>query len=625
MSALSIQPPYPTFQETDGQPLEDGYIWIGQANLDPQVNPINVYWDAALTVPAAQPIRTLGGYPSNNGTPARLYANSDYSIRVLNKNGSLVYNAPASTDGFSANFVSFIGFKGQIGTVQDLAGDDGSDWIGFEAASGSAVARSSQDKMRDFVSVFDYMTAAQVADVQANTALIDVTSAIQSAVDEATGIYFPAGTYFITAAIEIPNNRVLRGEARQSTIIKRTDGVQQTIDGLPAGVPIFYLGGAWIDVENMTLTGIVTDTTAIRFSNLGANSHINLTHLEINFCYYAFVESQGFFMTSFNNINVAECERAFTFVSNNGKTSLTFNNCYASSVGQAYDFINTVYSVMNACGCDYSNHPTEGGYGDPATAKGVYNFFICQMVMNGCGAEAAYGNGVINATSSELTINNITSYSCRSEYVPDYATYPNYAVGPVQLGLSWNNITASNLYFLDWQNTVVNSTYPTKPVASKIAYNKTSALPGTVFIHPGDPSIFAGQGDIINDCMYPTPTYEKTVHYKTLVGTGTVISIPITAQNVINRKHTIIITGLDGTSNGLVPLPFAATVSFVCLDVGPINIVTTGLQNVSSVAAAGVGSALNFTLSAARTNPLLKIELLSEQYSLIDVDGTTIA
>jgi hypothetical protein len=247
------------------------------------------------------------------------------------------------------------------------------------------------------------------------------------------------------------------------------------------------------------------------------------------------------------------------------------------------------------------------------------------MTINGCGAEAAYGNGVINATSSELTINNITSYSCRSEYVPDYTTYPNYAVGPVQLGLSWNSITASNLFFLDWQNTVVNISYPSKPVASKIAYNKTSAISGSVFIHAGDASIFAGQGDIINDCLFPTSDYNKTIRYKTITGTGTVISIPITSQTAINRKHTIIITGLDGTSNASVPLPLAATVSFVSLDSGPINLVTTGLQNVSSVAAAGSGSAIEFTLSASRTNPLLKIELLSEQYSLIEVDNATIA
>ena len=93
MSALSIQPPYPAFAGTDGLPLENGYIWIGTVNLNPQVNPITVYWDAALTIPAAQPIRTLNGYPMYQGTPSRFYTASDYSILVQNSKGSLVYSS----------------------------------------------------------------------------------------------------------------------------------------------------------------------------------------------------------------------------------------------------------------------------------------------------------------------------------------------------------------------------------------------------------------------------------------------------------------------------------------------------------------------------------------------------
>ena len=93
MSALSIQPPYPAFAGSDGLPLENGYIWIGTVNLNPQVNPIAVYWDSALTIPAALPIRTLNGYPVYQGSPSRFYVASDYSIQVLDSKGSLVYTS----------------------------------------------------------------------------------------------------------------------------------------------------------------------------------------------------------------------------------------------------------------------------------------------------------------------------------------------------------------------------------------------------------------------------------------------------------------------------------------------------------------------------------------------------
>jgi len=91
MSALSIQPPYPAFAGADGLPLENGYIWVGAVNLNPQVNQIAVYWDSALTIAAAQPIRTLNGYPVYLGTPARFYSASDYSIQVLDSKGTVVY------------------------------------------------------------------------------------------------------------------------------------------------------------------------------------------------------------------------------------------------------------------------------------------------------------------------------------------------------------------------------------------------------------------------------------------------------------------------------------------------------------------------------------------------------
>jgi hypothetical protein len=93
MSALSVEAPYPAFAGTDGQPLDDGFINVGVANLNPITNPIAAFFDAALTIPAVQPIRTSGGYPVYQGTPARFYVGSDYSIQVKDKKGSVVYTS----------------------------------------------------------------------------------------------------------------------------------------------------------------------------------------------------------------------------------------------------------------------------------------------------------------------------------------------------------------------------------------------------------------------------------------------------------------------------------------------------------------------------------------------------
>jgi hypothetical protein len=92
MSALSIFPAFPVFTGLDGQPLDNGFIWIGQPSLDPQTNPAAVYWDEALSIAAPQPIRTLAGYPSRSGTPARIYCDGAFSIRVQDNKGVTVYN-----------------------------------------------------------------------------------------------------------------------------------------------------------------------------------------------------------------------------------------------------------------------------------------------------------------------------------------------------------------------------------------------------------------------------------------------------------------------------------------------------------------------------------------------------
>jgi hypothetical protein len=178
MSALSIQPTFPIFTGTDGLPLENGYIWIGTANLDPQGNPISVYWDAALTIPAGQPIRTLNGYPSRSGTPARIYVNSDYSIRVQDSKGSLVYSAPQATERISSDLVT------------------------FTQAGVGAVPRTVQVKLEETISVKDF---GAVGD-----GVADDTAAIQAAINSITGgtVYFPTGVYkfsnlTITKAIQL--------------------------------------------------------------------------------------------------------------------------------------------------------------------------------------------------------------------------------------------------------------------------------------------------------------------------------------------------------------------------------------------------------------------------------------
>lgn len=141
--SLQIASPFQQFFERDGSPLDNGFIYVGTANLNPETNPLTVYFDDALTIPAAQPLRTLNGYIVRNGTPARLYTSQeDFSLTVREKNNVLVYTVADATS--LSNLVT------------QLASASGSSLVGYNQGGVGAVNRTVQSRLRDLVSVKDF-------------------------------------------------------------------------------------------------------------------------------------------------------------------------------------------------------------------------------------------------------------------------------------------------------------------------------------------------------------------------------------------------------------------------------------------------------------------------------------
>lgn len=215
MSTSSVQPPYEIFTDIDGQPLEDGYIWIGTAGLPAISNPITVYWNAALTIPAVQPIRTISGYPMNSGTPAVLYISaSNYSILVQNKNGSSIYSSLNATERYSSALVTFL------------------------QAGANAVQRTAQAKMRDIVSVKDF---GAVGD-----GVTDDTTAIQAAISANASVFFPDGTYLCSRLDLVSGSRIV-GTGIGKSVIKLKPGAN---DDLIRGQNI-----SGVEISGVTIDG----------------------------------------------------------------------------------------------------------------------------------------------------------------------------------------------------------------------------------------------------------------------------------------------------------------------------------------------------------------------------------
>jgi len=106
-----------------------------------------------------------------------------------------------------------------IGTYDNVSGANAAT-VSYIPAGTGAVATTVQTKLRESVSVFDFMTAAQVSDVKAGTATVDVTSAIQAALNAKGRIYLPPGTYRITSTLTVYGDTELFGAGLGVSILK---------------------------------------------------------------------------------------------------------------------------------------------------------------------------------------------------------------------------------------------------------------------------------------------------------------------------------------------------------------------------------------------------------------------
>lgn len=258
MSALSIQVPFPVFQDRDGQPLDNGYVWIGEPSLNAQTNPVNVYFDEALTIAAAQPLRTLNGYIYRSGSPAQVYVDGvDFSILVQDSKGSLVYSLASGT-GISAN---------ASGIVYDPAGT-------------GAVPTTVQAKLREDVSVKDF---GAVGD-----GVTDDTAAFAAAFAASKSVYVPEGTYL--ASVDLPRAGSLVGAgngifaSRSATILVAPAGA-----GYAVQIDATSQTKQMCKVENISIVNAINDPT-----NVGINIKGNTVNDENDYHVFSNVTIRNF-------------------------------------------------------------------------------------------------------------------------------------------------------------------------------------------------------------------------------------------------------------------------------------------------------------------------------------------
>ena len=152
------------------------------------------------------------------------------------------------------------------------------DLVSYAPAGTGAVATTVQAKLRESVSVKDF---GAVGD-----GVTDDTAAIQAALDAATSVHFPEGTYLVESAINLPSSSgfKLSGSKRSSTTIKASGLFSGVVFNRAVGSASAYV------ISDMTIDGNGLATHGIKILQ---GSYGVLTNLEVKGATSAAVELGG--------------------------------------------------------------------------------------------------------------------------------------------------------------------------------------------------------------------------------------------------------------------------------------------------------------------------------------------
>ena len=410
MAALSIQVPFPVFYDRDGQPLDNGNIYIGVANLDPLTNPLQVYYDDALTITASQPLKTSGGYVYRNGTPAQLYVNAtDFSITVNDSKNLFVYSFPEGT-GISPN----------------------ASGITYNEGSAGAVNRSVESRLRDRVSVKDF---GAVGD-----GVVDDTAAIQAALNGNVGgdVWFPEGIYKVTATLTVPprvrlvGNSKLQGGSAQ--IISLT--ANPIFSATPvSGTMVFF------DLLNMHIQGgrniaqqFFNTLLVWSYSTIQGCYLVNISKFQLLMTGNHFINN-NFQNTVFMEVRGSDCDFISNFIGFDTQyvSSLATDGMLEISAASAFSFVSNYISsfpsapstiapipvrVVNSNVITFTNNRIDGGSGRSLEISAGSSRVVC------------LGNRIASiATNPPVFFSNVTQVTFNDNMFDGLTASQDFASG----------------------------------------------------------------------------------------------------------------------------------------------------------------------------------------------------
>ncbi len=194
--------PYTAIADIDGSPLDAGFLFFGEYGKDPELFPVEVFWDADFSVPATQPIRTRNGYPVRNGSPTKVYLKTaQHSIVIKNRNSAFIL-VDFKNKGWDASFV-VDGDKNQHQINEDQTALNNK-FLKFKQSEAGAVEVDLSVRAKTQQYLTDYTIAQDAFAVKRNNS---------------TYLQIPNGQYNIDGALPLNGSHLIEGQGDQ-TILK---------------------------------------------------------------------------------------------------------------------------------------------------------------------------------------------------------------------------------------------------------------------------------------------------------------------------------------------------------------------------------------------------------------------
>jgi hypothetical protein len=323
MTASAIQSPLPQFFDNDGKPLDSGRLYFGVVSGNPETSPITVYWDAAQTQPAAQPVRTINGYTARSGTPAPVYSSVDYSLTVKDKRGRQVL--------YSQNSASLA-----VALASPSAGN-GPALVGYQRPESGAIAETVETALdKQLPSIMQIIPVALHAAIYAKSSTTDVSSYFQDMINLGAPFTVPSGAKFrLNSALNWVSGAKMFSYG--DDYIVSTQHAYMTaleFDSSLCTSGIIFAPTTSQLIQDWGFDGIVFDTTStgaaytsfkmldIQSTAGGGAFHFKFGKNTIQHCYQAINADDGFFSGDLGDLSISFCIRGITKTTNNFATSL---------------------------------------------------------------------------------------------------------------------------------------------------------------------------------------------------------------------------------------------------------------------------------------------------------------